>query len=118
VALVAGGLVLAAAISAGQRRRIAEAVLLKVLGAARSDLLRAVLWEFTILGVAAGVVAAVVGCLIAWGVLTKVLHMEAALLPLPVVLTLAIGIAAVALAGLAGTFRALQARPAPYLRSE
>jgi predicted lysophospholipase L1 biosynthesis ABC-type transport system permease subunit len=51
-------------------------------------------------------------------VLTKVLRMEAALLPLPVIVTLALGIAAVALAGLAGTFRALQARPAPYLRSE
>jgi len=118
VALVAGGLVLAAAISAGQRRRVAEAVLLKVLGAARADLLRAVLWEFAILGGSAGVVAAGVGCLIAWGVLTKVLHMEAALVPLPVLLTLGLGIAAVALAGLAGTFRALQARPAPYLRAE
>lgn len=118
VALLAGGLVLAAAISAGQRRRIAEAVLLKVLGAARADLLRAVLWEFLILGLSAGVVAAVVGCLIAWGVLTKVLRMEAAILPLPVVLTLGIGVAAVALAGLAGTWRALQARPALYLRAE
>jgi putative ABC transport system permease protein len=118
VALLAGGLVLAAAISAGQRRRISEAVLLKVLGAARADLLRAVLWEFLILGAAAGTVAALVGCLIAWVVLTKVLHMEAAILPLPVVLTLGLGVAAVALAGLAGTWRALQARPAPYLRSE
>jgi len=118
VALIAGGLVLAAAISAGQRRRIAEAVLLKVLGAARADLLRAVLWEFVILGGAAGAVAAVVGCLIAWGVLTKVLRLEAVILPLPVALTLGIGIAAVALAGLAGTWRALQARPAPYLRTE
>jgi len=118
VALVAGGLVLAAAISAGQRRRVAEAVLLKVLGAARADLLRAVLWEFAILGGSAGIVAAGVGCLIAWGVLTKVLHMEAALVALPVLLTLGLGIAAVALAGLAGTFRALQARPAPYLRAE
>ena len=118
VALLAGGLVLAAAISAGQRRRIAEAVLLKVLGAARADLLRAVLWEFVILGLAAGLVAALVGCLIAWGVLTKVLRLEAAILPLPVGLTLGIGVAAVALAGLAGTWRALQARPAPYLRNE
>lgn len=118
VALLAGGLVLAAAISAGQRRRISEAVLLKVLGAARADLLSAVLWEFVILGAAAGAVAGLVGCLIAWGVLTKVLRMEAAILPLPVVLTLGLGVAAVALAGLAGTWRALQARPAPYLRNE
>ncbi len=118
VALLAGGLVLAAAISAGQRRRIAEAVLMKVLGAARADLLRAVLWEFLILGGAAGAVAALVGCLIAWGVLTKVLHMDADILPLPVVATLAGGIAAVAMAGLAGTWRALAARPAPYLRGE
>jgi putative ABC transport system permease protein len=118
VALLAGGLVLAAAISAGQRRRISEAVLLKVLGAARADLLSAVLWEFVILGAAAGAVAGLVGCLIAWGVLTKVLRMEAAILPLPVVLTLGLGVAAVALAGLTGTWRALQARPAPYLRNE
>jgi len=58
VALVAGLLVLAAAITAGHRRRIAEAVLLKVLGAARADLLRALLWEFAMLGLAAGLVAA------------------------------------------------------------
>lgn len=118
VALLAGGLVLAAAISAGQRRRISEAVLLKVLGAARADLLSAVLWEFVILGAAAGAVAGLVGCLIAWGVLTKVLRMEAAILPLPVILTLGLGVAAVALAGLAGTWRALRARPSPYLRNE
>jgi putative ABC transport system permease protein len=118
VALIAGLLVLAAAIAAGQRRRINEAVLLKVLGAARGDLLGAVLWEFLLVGLAAGTAAGVVGWGIAWGVLTKVLKLEAVLLPLPVVLTLGAGIVLVTLCGLAGTWRALEARPAPYLRAE
>jgi putative ABC transport system permease protein len=118
VALVAGLLVLAAAIAAGQRRRILEAVLLKVLGAARADLLGAVLWEFLILGAAAAAAAALVGSGIAWGVLTQVLKLEAALPPLPIIATLGIGVALVTLSGLIGTWRALEARPAPYLRSE
>jgi putative ABC transport system permease protein len=118
VALVAGLLVLTAAISAGQRRRIQEAVLLKVLGAARADLLSAVLWEFLILGVAAAGAAAIVGWGIAWGVLTKVLKLDAVLLPLPVLLTLGVGISLVTLFGLVGTWRALESRPAPYLRNE
>ena len=118
VALVAGLLVLTAAIAAGQRRRINEAVLLKVLGAARADLLGAVLWEFLLVGLSASAAAALVGWGIAWGVLTKVLKLDAVLLPLPVLLTLGAGIAAVTLFGLLGTWRALEARPAPYLRSE
>jgi putative ABC transport system permease protein len=118
VALLAGALVLAAAIAAGQRQRISEAVLLKVLGAAHSDLLRAVLWEFLFLGAAAALAAALVGSLIAWAVLTQVLKLDAVWLPLPALLTLAAGVTAVSVAGLAGTYRALQARPAPYLRGE
>jgi len=118
VALLAGALVLAAAIAAGQRQRISEAVLLKVLGAAQSDLLRAVLWEFLFLGAAAALAAALVGSLIAWAVLTQVLKLDAVWLPLPALLTLAAGVTAVSVAGLAGTYRALQARPAPYLRGE
>ncbi len=118
VALLAGALVLAAAISAGQRRRIKEAVLLKVLGAARADLLRAVLWEFLILGLSSGVAAAFIGCAIAYAVLTFVLKLDAVLLPWPVLATLGGGITLVAACGLLGTFRALEARPAPYLRGE
>jgi putative ABC transport system permease protein len=118
VALVAGGLVLAAAISAGQRRRIAETVLLKVLGAARADLLRAVLWEFLSLGLAASVTAALVGSVIGWAVLTKVLKIDSVPLPFATFAVLVSGVGAVTLAGLAGTWRALQARPVPYLRRD
>jgi putative ABC transport system permease protein len=118
VALLAGALVLAAAISAGQRRRIKEAVLLKVLGAARADLLSAVLWEFLILGLSSGVAAAFIGCALAYGVLTFVLKLDAVLLPWPVLATLGGGITLVAVCGLLGTFRALESRPAPYLRGE
>lgn len=118
VALAAGGLVLAAAISAGQRRRVREAVLLKVLGAARGDLLRAVLWEFLILGLSASLAAALIGALIADAVLIFVLKLDPVLLAWPVLAVLAAAMTAVTLSGLAGTYRALEARPALYLRGE
>ena len=48
--LVAGALVLAGAVAAGQRRRIQEAVMLKTLGATRAQIRAAWLVEFGVLG--------------------------------------------------------------------
>jgi putative ABC transport system permease protein len=61
VALIAGALVLAGAIAAGHARRIYESVVLKVLGATRSDVLKAFIFEYCLLGLATGTIAAVVG---------------------------------------------------------
>ena len=46
VTLLAGLLVLGGAVSAGLRERLDQAVVLKVLGARRRDLMRATAWEF------------------------------------------------------------------------
>ncbi len=118
VTLAAGVLVLAGALAAGQRRRIHEAVLLKVLGARRSDLLTALLLEYGLLGAATGAIAAGLGTVAAWGVLVHVLRTDWAFLPLPVLATVAGSIAAVTLLGTVGTARALAVRPAPYLRHD
>lgn len=118
VTLVAGALVLAGAVAAGQRRRIRDAVILKTLGATRAEIRRAFLVEFGALGLAAGLAAAVVGSVAAWAVMTWVLRAEWVFLPGRLLLTVA-GCAALTLAfGWAGTARALRAKAAPLLRDE
>jgi len=76
VALVAGALVLAGAIAAGHSRRIYESVVLKVLGATRADVLKAFVFEYLLLGLATGLIAAVVGALAAYGVVTELMQLE------------------------------------------
>jgi putative ABC transport system permease protein len=69
--LVAGTLVLAGAMAASQRRRIYDAVVLKVLGARRRDVVAAFLIEFGLIGLAAAVVASAIGTVCAyvlWGI--------------------------------------------------
>jgi putative ABC transport system permease protein len=118
VTLTSGGLVLAGAIMAGHRRRVREAVVLKVLGATRADLWRAWLVEFGAVGAAAGLVAAVIASLAAWAILVHVMRADWSFLPGLLAATLLGCVAASLLAGFAGTYAALSARAAPHLRDE
>ncbi|CAH2599586.1 FtsX-like permease family protein [Rhodovastum atsumiense] len=118
VTLVAGALVLAGAVAAGQRRRIQEAVILKSLGATRSQVRAAWLVEFGILGLAAGLIAALVGTLASWAVVRGVMGADWSFLPERLGLTV-LGCVALMLGfGYAGTAAALRARAAPLLRNE
>ncbi|HXP97022.1 MAG TPA: FtsX-like permease family protein [Telmatospirillum sp.] len=118
VTLVAGALVLAGAIAAGRQRRTREAVLLKVLGARRADLLQALVLEFALLGTATAVLAAILGSLAAWAVLVHVLKADWVFLPLPVAATALGGVLAVTLFGVVGTLRVLATKTAPHLRHD
>jgi putative ABC transport system permease protein len=118
VALVAGTLVLAGAIAAGERRRIYDAVVLKVLGATRTTVSRAFLIEHGLLGLMAAAVAIALGSVAAWAVVVPVMDLH---WRFSIVTALGVaGIAAiVTLAfGMAGTWRALGQRAAPLLRNE
>ncbi|ABC24447.1 ABC transporter permease [Rhodospirillum rubrum] len=116
--LIAGAVVLGGAFAANHGRRLREAVTLKVLGATRGQILRAYLTEYGILGLATGLIAALVGSVAAWGVLVFALRADWVLLP-GVVATTAVGcVLATMAAGLAGTWRALGAKAAPFLRNE
>lgn len=118
VTLLAGALVLAGAVAAGQRRRIRDAVVLKTLGATRADIRRAFLVEFGALGLTAGVVAAAVGTAASWAVITYVMRSDWVFLPGRLALTV-IGCTLLTLAfGWAGTAFALRAKAAPLLRNE
>jgi putative ABC transport system permease protein len=118
VTLASGALVLAGAVAAGQRRRVAEAVILKTLGATRRQIRTAWLVEFGAIGATAGVIAAIIGTLASWGVVHFLLRAPWSFLP--GVLAATIGGCVVLMVGFgyAGTAAALRVRPAPHLRND
>lgn len=118
ITILAGTLVLAGAIAAGHRRRVYNAVVLKVLGATRGRVTRTFLLEYGILGAATAAVAAVMGSVIAYFVLTYAMRAEFTLLPGAVLITALACTALTVLFGYAGTWRALGQKPAAMLRNE
>ena len=118
VALASGALVLAGAVAAGQRRRVREAVILKALGASRAQIRAAWLAEFGAIGLAAGVLAALVGTLAGWAVMRFVAHGEFVFLPGRLLLTVAGSLILMLAIGYAGTAAALRAKAGPLLRNE
>lgn len=118
IALGAAALVLAGALAASRRQRLYEAVVLKVLGATRRDLVATFLLEYGLLGVLAALIAAALGTLAAWLVLTQVMHTGWIFLPGAVALSTGVALLFTLVLGYAGTWRALGTAAAPYLRNE
>jgi putative ABC transport system permease protein len=118
IALFTGFLVLAGAVSADQHKRIHDAVIFKVCGATRFDILGAFAAEFLMLGLISGTISAVVGSLAALGILHGLMNMTFALHPYTIVMTILTGIVLTLLLGLLGTWKALGQKPAMYLRGE
>jgi putative ABC transport system permease protein len=116
--LIAGALVLVAAVAAGQRRRTQEAVILKALGATRRQIRAAWMVEFGALGFSAGLIAALVGTLASYGVVHYVMHINWTFLPGTLAGTLTASLAMMLTFGYAGTAAALRAKAAPMLRNE
>lgn len=117
LALVAGTLVLAGAIAAGRRARIYDAVVLKVLGATRRNVLAAYLVEYTLIGLAASVIAAALGAIAARLIVTKLMHAPWVFLPDSLVWTVILCTIAVTIFGFIGTWRALGQKASPILRA-
>jgi putative ABC transport system permease protein len=118
LSILAGILVLAGAMLATQRRRVHEAVVMKVLGATRARIAGIFAWEFAALGLATAVAALGVGTLAAWLVVRRLMGMDWTFQP-TVAIAVAVGAMALTLAfGLAGTLAALRQRPLALLRNE
>ena len=118
VTLAAGALVLMGAVAAGQRRRVAEAVVLKAIGATRWQIRAAWLTEFGLIGAVSGLIAAVIGTAASWGVVRLVMHAEWVFLP-GILAQVILGCVAAMLAfGYWGTAAALRVRAGPLLRNE
>jgi putative ABC transport system permease protein len=118
VALVAGVLVLAGAVAAGHHRRVYDSVVLKVLGATRRSIAQAFLLEYGLLGLVTATIAAVIGTVAAWLVLTEVMRADFVFLPQAVLSTALIATAITVGFGFVGTWRALGQKAAPLLRNE
>lgn len=117
VTIIVGALVLAGAVAAGHRRRIYDAVVLKVLGATRRDVGFAYLIEYGLIGLLAAALAAGVGTLASWVLVTKTMSMDWVFMPGTVALTAGLGVVVTMLLGFAGTYRALGQKAAPLLRN-
>ena len=118
IAVLTGFLVLAGAVSADQHRRIHDAVIFKVCGATRVNIMAAFAAEFLLLGLTAGCISTVVGSVAAMGILKGLMKMSFQLHPGTIVTTLLTGISLTLLLGLLGTWKALGHKPAVYLRKE
>jgi putative ABC transport system permease protein len=117
VTLITGLLVLAGALAAGHRHRLFDAVVLKVMGATKVQVMATYLMEFALLGLGAGLVAALSGTLAAWAVATFVMQTGF----VPSLTTLAVVILGGTLAamglGIASTWTALSTPAARTLRT-
>ena len=116
--VAAGALVLAGAIAAGHRRRVYDAVVLKAVGATRGDIARVFLYEHLAIGLAAALVASILGTVAARLLVTRIMRLEWTFLPWPVVLTALLAAGFCIAVGFVGTWRALGQKAAPYLRNE
>jgi putative ABC transport system permease protein len=118
LAVVSGVLVLAGAMAAGRKQRESDAVVMKVLGATRGDVVRAYLVEYGLLGLLAAVLAALLGLVGTWAFVEFVLEIDfwadAALLVWVAIGTIALAI----VVGMLTTWSALSTRPASFLREE
>jgi putative ABC transport system permease protein len=118
ITLASGALVLAGAVASGQRRRIQEAVILKSLGATRRQIRAAWLVEFGILGLASGLIAAIVGTAASYAVVSGVMHADWSFLPATLAATVIACMVLMLGFGYAGTSMALRAKVAPLLRND
>jgi putative ABC transport system permease protein len=118
ITLAAGLLVLGGAIAAGHHRRVYDAVVLKVLGATRSVIATAFLIEHGLLGLVSALIACLLGTLAAYFLVTRLMRIDWVFLPAPLLWIVALASLLTLVLGFAGTWRALGAKAAPYLRNE
>ena len=117
ITLVVGALVLAGAVAAGHRRRVYDAVVLKVLGATRRDVLGAYLVEYGLIGLATAAIAALLGTGVAWAIVTQIMNLGWSFMPGVVIAVAALSTLVTLAAGFLGTWRALGRKPAAILRN-
>ncbi|MBU1305847.1 MAG: FtsX-like permease family protein [Alphaproteobacteria bacterium] len=117
-AVVAGVLVLAGALSVGRKQRESDAVVMKVLGARRSQVILAFLIEYALLGAIAAVLATAIAVLGAWAASTFLLEIGFAVQPLQLGMLVLLVIVVTTATGAATTWSAMSARPAERLREE
>ena len=116
VALLTSVLVLAGALAANRRSRLADATILKILGATRTRLSAMFLIEYALLGAATVSFAVLAGTLIAWAVVTRIMFAEFVFDWGSALAAAGGGLAFTVILGMVGAWRILGQKPAAYLR--
>ncbi|HEV7718395.1 MAG TPA: FtsX-like permease family protein [Arsenicitalea sp.] len=117
LAVVNGLLVLAGTMSAGRKQREADAVVQKVLGATRANVVWVFTLEYGLLGAFAALIATLVGTAGAWAITQRALEVGFAIDPLLILSVIAGAVLLTIAAGAATTWSALSTRPAQFLRN-
>ncbi|WP_243367066.1 ABC transporter permease [Fundidesulfovibrio soli] len=118
VTLLAGLLVLAQSLRASMGRRIYEAVIYKVCGATRADIMAVMLGEYGLAGLAAGLAALILGAGLSWFFVTQTMQTSWGFFAAPVALTLGLGIALTLGMAMRSLWRMLSSKAWPHLRNE
>ncbi|GFK92381.1 hypothetical protein NNJEOMEG_00206 [Fundidesulfovibrio magnetotacticus] len=118
VTLLAGLLVLSQSLRAAMARRVYETVVFKVCGAGRRDVMGIMLVEHGLAGLAAGLAALALGSGLSWFFITSYLQVEWSFFAGPVLGVLGTAMALTLAMSLAGMWRVLSQKAAPYLREE
>ncbi|MBI10052.1 MAG: glycosyl transferase family 1 [Rhodospirillaceae bacterium] len=118
VVIFAGILVLAGAIASGHKHRVYDAVVLKVFGATRRDIILIFCAEFACLAVATAIIASLIGTAVSWGVVTRLMRAEWVFLPMEVATIVIFCLIATVLVGVLGSWSAMGRKAAPLLRNE
>jgi putative ABC transport system permease protein len=116
VTILAGLLVLAGAIATGQRARLYDSTVLKVLGATRAQIAGIYALEYGLIGVATGLIALTAGTAAAEAITERIFEVPFDFDLSAVLITVAGGAAATLGFGLVAAWSALAARPAELLR--
>jgi putative ABC transport system permease protein len=116
VALVTSVLVLAGALAANRRARLADATILKILGATRRRLTVMFLIEYAILGGATAAFGVGAGTLIAWGVVRRIMLSDFVFDWSSALAAAGGGLAFTVGLGMIGAWRILGLKPAVFLR--
>lgn len=117
IAILAGIAVLVGAIAAARQSRIYDAVITKMLGGTRRQILGAQALEYGILALVLGLLSLALGMAAAWYVVVQIFDFTFAPDPWILALTLVGGAGLTFILGIVGSLPILAARPAEALRS-
>ncbi len=116
--ILAGGIVMAAALATTRYRRLYESVLFKALGATRGLIARSFATEYAVLGFVAGCLGLVLASTLSWIFLHFFLDLNWTLQPGMLLLALALTVLLTLTVGFLTTFGILGQRPLAVLRHE
>ena len=116
--LLIGLLVLSETLRVNLKSRYYDAVIFKVLGATRADIISSLTLEFLILGAVTALFSAALGCAAAYVFITKATMGQWRLLPLPLAAVCLAGTLCTLATGLMGVAKVLGLKAWPVLRNE